>query len=113
LRDVFTFQGSINRIIKNGAELFVENLPNSETSTPHGTHVSGIAAALGTASGGYYTGLAPGAKLVGIGAGDVLFVFWILAGFDYILDHQQDYNHQAANNSRSSTGAFDPDDPNN
>ena len=111
LRDVFTFQGSINRIIKNGAELFVENLPNSETSIGHGTHVSGIAAGLGTASGGYYTGVAPGAKLVGIGAGDVLFVFWILAGFDYILDHQQDYNIQVVNNSWGSSGAFDPDDP--
>src|SRR6266516_2714738 len=31
LRDVFTFQGSINKVIKRGAELFVENLPNSET----------------------------------------------------------------------------------
>src|SRR2546428_3995418 len=72
LRDLFTFQGSINRIIKQGAELFVDNLPNSETSVGHGTHVSGIAAGLGTASGGYYTGVAPGAKLVGIGAGDVL-----------------------------------------
>src|SRR5204862_551530 len=43
LRDVFTFQGSINKVIKRGAELFVENLPNSETSIGHRTHVSGLA----------------------------------------------------------------------
>ena len=111
LRDVFTFQGSINKVIKRGAELFVENLPNSETSIGHGPHVSGIAAGLGAASGGYYTGVAPGAKLVGIGAGDVLFVFWVLAGFDYVLDHQRDYNIKVVNNSWGTSGAFDPEDP--
>jgi serine protease AprX len=111
LRDLFTFQGSINRTIKQGADLFVENLPNSETSVGHGTHVAGIAAGLGTASGGYYTGVAPGAKLIGIGTGDVLFIFWALAGFDYILDHQQQYNIKVVNNSWGTSGAFDPDDP--
>jgi len=111
LRDLFTFQGSINKGIKRGAELFVENLPNSETSIGHGTHVSGIAAGLGAASGGYYTGVAPGAKLVGIGAGDVLFVFWVLAGFDYVLDHQRDYDIKVVNNSWGTTGTFDPNDP--
>ncbi len=111
LRDLFTFQGSVNKVIKQGADLFVENLPNSETSVGHGTHVAGIAAGLGTASGGYYTGVAPGAKLVGIGTGDVLFIFWALAGFDYILDHQRDYNIKVVNNSWGTSGPFDPKDP--
>ncbi len=110
LNDLFTFKGSINKIAK-GADLFVENLPNSETSVGHGTHVAGIAAGLGTASGGYYTGVAPGAKLVGIGTGDVLFIFWALAGFDYILDHQKAYNIKVVNNSWGTSGAFDPKDP--
>src|SRR3989454_351966 len=99
------------RSIYLNRQLRYDGLPNSETSIGHGTHVSGIAAGLGTASGGYYTGVAPGAKLVGIGAGDVLFVFWILAGFDYILDHQQDYDIKVVNNSWGSSGAFDPNDP--
>lgn len=111
LRDVVTFNGSINKTIKKGADLFVENLPNSETSVGHGTHVAGITAALGTASNGYYTGVAPGAKLVGIGTGDVLFIFWALAGFDYILDHQTQYNIKVVNNSWGTSGAFDPNDP--
>jgi len=64
VRDLFTFQGSINKTIKKGAAIFIENLPNSETSVGHGTHVAGIAAGLGTASNGYYTGVAPGAKLM-------------------------------------------------
>ena len=110
LTDLFTFKGSLKKPAK-GAELFVENLPNSETSVGHGTHVAGITAGLGTASGGYYTGVAPGAKLVGIGTGDVLFIFWALAGFDYILDHQRDYNIKVVNNSWGTSGPFDPKDP--
>src|SRR2546426_545672 len=106
LEDVFTIPG-----IPQGADLFVENLPNSETSVGHGTHVAGIAAGLGTASGGYYTGVAPGANLIGIGAGYVLFIIWILAGYDYILDHQQHYNIHIVNNSCATNGPFDPKDP--
>ncbi|PYP48790.1 MAG: hypothetical protein DMD42_00145 [Gemmatimonadetes bacterium] len=110
LTDLFTFKGSINKTAK-AANLFVENLPNSETSVGHGTHVAGIAAGMGTASTGYYTGVAPGAKLIGIGTGDVLLIFWALAGFDYILDHQQTYNIKVVNNSWGTSGPFDPKDP--
>src|SRR2546422_749737 len=110
LTDLFTFKGSINKTAK-AADLFVENLPNSETSVGHGTHVAGITAALGTASGGYYKGVAPGANVVGIGTGDILFTFWALPGFDYILDHQQAYNIKVVNNSWGTSGPFDPKDP--
>jgi len=111
LSDVVTFKGPTPKPLKQGADLFVENLPNSETSVGHGTHVAGITAALGTASGGYYKGVAPGANVVGIGTGDILFIFWALAGFDYILDHQQAYNIKVVNNSWGTSGAFDPKDP--
>jgi serine protease AprX len=109
--DLFTFGKGAPKQIRRGATLFVENLPNSETSVGHGTHVAGIAAGLGTASNGYYGGVAPGANLIGIGTGDVLFIFFALAGFDYILDHQQQYNIKVVNNSWGTTGAFDPHDP--
>lgn len=111
LADVVTFKGPAPKPLKQGVDIFAENLPNSETSVGHGTHVAGISAALGTASGGYYTGVAPGAKLVGIGTGDVLFIFFALAGFDYILDHQTDYNIKVVNNSWGTSGPFDPKDP--
>src|SRR5204863_3714287 len=111
LNDLFTFGKDAPEPIRNGATLFVENLPNSETSVGHGTHVAGIAAGLGTASNGYYTGVAPGAKLIGIGTGDVLFIFWALAGFDYILEHQRQYNIKVVNNSWGTSGPFDPEDP--
>jgi len=109
--DLFTFGKDAPKPIRKGATLVVENLPNSETSVGHGTHVAGIVAARGTSSNGYYTGVAPGANLVGIGTGDVLFIFWALAGFDYILDHQRRYNIKVVNNSWGTTGAFDPKDP--
>ena len=111
LRDLVTFSGSINRTIKRGAQLFVEGLPNSESSMGHGTHVAGIAAGDGAAGGSYYTGVAPGAHLVGISAGDALFIFWALAGFDYVLEHRKDYDIRVVNNSWGTTGPFDPDDP--
>ena len=111
VNDLFTFGKDAPKPIRKGATVFVENLPNSETSVGHGTHVAGIVAALGTASNGYYTGVAPGANLIGIGTGDVLFIFFALAGFDYILDHQQQYNIKVVNNSWGTSGPFDPKDP--
>ena len=94
------------------AMLFVDNVAVSETSVGHGTHVAGTAAGTGTASGGKYTGVAPGANLIGIGAGDVLFIFWTLAGFDYILEHHQKYNIKVVNNSWGSAGGtYDPNAP--
>src|SRR2546423_4407397 len=109
--DLFTFGKDAPKPVRKGATLVVENLPNSETSVGHGTHVAGIVGARGTASNGYYTGVAPGANLIGIGTGDVLFIFWALAGFAYILDHKHQDNIKVVNNSWGTSGAFDPKDP--
>lgn len=95
-----------------GGALFVQNLPNSETSMGHGTHVAGIAAGNGSSStNGYYKGVAPDANLIGIGAGDALFVLWALAGLDYVLDVREQFNVQVVNNSWGTEGAYDPADP--
>lgn len=111
VRDMFYFEGKTNGTIKKGAALFAEDVLNSESSIGHGTHVAGTSAGDGSASGGKYKGVAPGAHLIGIGAGDVLFIFWILAGFDYILDKREEYNIQVVNNSWGTDGEFEPDDP--
>ncbi|MGH7672367.1 MAG: S8 family serine peptidase, partial [Gemmatimonadales bacterium] len=105
-RDIVCFKG-----VPCAGSIYVEDLGNSETSVGHGTHVAGIAGGDGTMSGGLYTGVAPGANLVGIGTGDILFIFWALAGFDYILQNQDRYNIKVVNNSWGTTGEFDPDDP--
>lgn len=88
--------------------------PNTDNSSGHGTHVAGIVAGRGVSSAGTYKGVAPGAHLVGIGAGDVLFIFWALTGFDYILEKKlngNQHNIQAVNNSWGSSGEFDPGSP--
>ncbi|HEX2208658.1 MAG TPA: S8 family serine peptidase [Longimicrobium sp.] len=109
VRDLVTFDPTTPA---PGGELFVANVPNSETSVGHGTHVAGIAAGNGAGStNGWYKGVAPDANIIGIGAGDILFVFWTLAGFDYILDIHQQYNIQVVNNSWGTEGAYDPADP--
>lgn len=105
-RDVLCFTGR-----PCAGALYVEDLPNSETSVGHGTHVAGIAGGNGFLSGGLYPGVAPGANLIGIGTGDVLFIFFALAGFDYVLQNQDRYNIKVVNNSWGTSGPFDPQDP--
>lgn len=91
--------------------LFVEDADNSDTSSGHGTHVASIAGGSGEALDGKYRGIAPGADLIGVGAGDVLFVLHALQGFDWILDNRERYDIRVVNNSWGSQGAFSPDDP--
>ena len=95
------------------ADLFVENVPNTDLTGGHGTHVAGIIGATGAGSMGKYKGVAPGANLVGIGAGETIVVFWALAGFDWLIDNAAKYNIKVVNNSWGTTGAYDPNDPTN
>lgn len=90
---------------------YLENLPDSDTSSGHGTHASGSIAGLGTQSGGKYAGVAPGADLIGVSAGEAIAILWALEGFDYVLTHQYTYNIRVVSNSWGTTGPFDPEDP--
>ena len=91
---------------------YLENQPNSDTHGGHGTHVAGITAGTGLASQGLYAGVAPGAKVVGLGSGVGLFVIGQIAAFDYILTNQFVYNIRAVNNSwGNSAAAYDEDHP--
>src|SRR5688572_13053825 len=62
----------------------VENVPISDVEGGHGTFGAGVTAGTGAASGGFYRGVAPGAKLIGLTAGnDVgLSTFAILQAMD-------------------------------
>lgn len=92
--------------------VYVENLEDTD-SHGHGTHVGGIAGGNGVKSDGRFTGVAPKADLVGLSTGDAGFLFWVLAGFDYILAHQDAYNIQVVNNSWGPIDPeeFDPENP--
>ncbi|HEV7699192.1 MAG TPA: S8 family serine peptidase [Pyrinomonadaceae bacterium] len=90
--------------------LNVENVPNTDLLAGHGTFVSGIIAGSGSSSGGKYAGVAPGARLVGLSAGDVDLTH-VLSGFDYLLDKGSAYNVRVLNCSFSANTVYDENDP--
>ena len=94
---------------------YVENVPNTDSSSGHGTHVAGIVGGTGEMSGGKYEGVAPGANLIGYGSGAAVAMLDTIGGFDYALTHQQEYNIRVITNSWGDTGDagtdFDPYNP--
>ena len=89
----------------------IENVPNTDQTVGHGTHCAGIIGGTGLRSGGLYTGVAPGAKIIGAGLGAGLFVINGLAAWEWGLANQYRYNIRVVSNSYGSSGAFDPDNP--
>lgn len=95
-----------------GVGVPVEGLASTDTTSGHGTHVAGIVAGDGTASGGRYRGVAPGAHLVGIGAGESFGMVTAAVGMDWLIDHRDTYGIRVLNNSwGDGTVAYDPLDP--
>jgi serine protease AprX len=88
----------------------VEGLPNTDQAYGHGTFVAGLIAGSGVRSGGKYGGIAPGANLVGLSAGD-LNLSYVLAGFDYLLSRGASLNTRVVNCSFSTNTVFDTNDP--
>jgi serine protease AprX len=81
--------------------IYVENVPFTDIESGHGTFGAGIAAGLGTNSGGFYGGVARGARLIGVNSGNDLGLplVAIIGAYDYLLVHQSDYNIRVINNS--------------
>src|SRR5436190_2232815 len=92
--------------------LSIENIPNTDT-VGHGTHCAGIVGGLGARSGGTYSGVAPGVKIVGSGGGAVILVLDALAGWEYGLTHQDQYRIRVVSNSYGPLGGgtYDPEHP--
>jgi serine protease AprX len=88
----------------------LENLPNTDLVSGHGTFVAGLIAGSGGLSGGRYNGVAPGSKILGLGAGDVN-LFHVLSGFDYLLERGPAYNTRVVNCSFSANTIYDENDP--
>ncbi|MCA0988643.1 S8 family serine peptidase [Guptibacillus algicola] len=94
---------------------YVEDVPNTDNNSGHGTHVAGIVGGNGSKSAGKHEGVAPGANLIGYGSGAGLAILDTIGGFDYALTHQAQYNIRVITNSWGATSdagtAFDPEDP--
>ncbi|HEX6290536.1 MAG TPA: S8 family serine peptidase [Herpetosiphonaceae bacterium] len=91
---------------------YVEDQRNTDTTGGHGTHVAGIIGASGAASGGYYQGVAPRSNLIGLGVGDTIEIFTALAGFDWAIEHKEQYNIRVVNCSWGNIiPGFDPNNP--
>jgi serine protease AprX len=66
----------------------------------HGTHVAGLVAGDGSASGGAFAGIAPGANLIDvrvITASGSTTVSTLIAGMQWVLAHRSDYNIRVVN----------------
>lgn len=81
-----------------------ENIALTDTSSGHGTHVAGTIGGNGAASSGYYLGVAPDVKLVGLGAGEAIAILTAVQAYDWILVHHDQYNIRVVSNSWGTTG---------
>jgi len=96
--------------------LVLEDQINTDTSSGHGSHVAGIVGSWGVSSAyedGKYRGVAWGADIIGLGTGEVATVDNVLAAYDWVIAHRDEYNIRVINNSWGpGAGApFDPEDP--
>src|ERR1051325_9097474 len=85
-------------------------LPNTDQAYGHGTFVAGVIAGNGQQSSGKYAGVAPGANILGLSAGDASLLF-VLSGFDYLLANSAAFNVRVVNCSFSANTVFDVNDP--
>ncbi|HEY4556181.1 MAG TPA: S8 family serine peptidase, partial [Lysobacter sp.] len=92
---------------------YLENQPNTDLGSGHGTHCAGTVGGTGQRSNGLYRGAAPGAKIVGYGSGAVLFVLDAVGGLDYAATNQFSFSApiRVVSNSWGSSGKFDPTNP--
>lgn len=101
-----------------GVSAWLENVPNTDTSSGHGTHVAGTVGGTGQASLNdkrrprAHDGIAPDSTMVGLGAGEAISILYALMGFDYALANREKYGIDIITNSwGSSAGAYDPSNP--
>ncbi len=88
---------------------------NGDTSSGHGTHCAGTVAGNGDASAGSRRGVAPGANLIGLSAGELIFITGGLGGLEWVYDHSHPgnnpYNIRVVSNSwGGSGGQYNPQD---
>ena len=82
------------------------NTPNPGDAYGHGTHVAGIIGGDGTASGGIYKGIAPGATLLAVGVSDEIGMAYesdVVEGLQWIFENKDTYSIRVVNLCLNST----------
>jgi hypothetical protein len=82
----------------------LENQLQTDTTSGHGTHVAGTIGGTGAFSDGHYRGVAPGVKLVGLGAGEGISILTAVQAYDWVLQNHAEYNIRVISNSWGSSG---------
>lgn len=91
--------------------VWLENVPNTDTNSGHGTHCAGSVGGLGTMSKGKFAGVATGADLIGYGSGGALLILDALGAYDWVMLNQARYGIRVISNSWGSSGPFDVNNP--
>ncbi len=97
--------GSASRVIEN---VVFGEYANANDEYVHGSHVAGIVAGNGVASGGKYKGIAPGVNLINIRVSNyegLTYTSDLVDGLQWVLDNKEAYNIRVLNLSISSTAA--------
>lgn len=83
-------------------------MPNTDTTSGHGTHVAAILAGQGIGNPAL-KGVAPGVKLYGLGAGDAGTIAWAAQAFDWIAQNHDQVQPpiRVVSNSWGSQTAYD------
>lgn len=82
----------------------VEDVPTTDNTSGHGTHVAGIIGGTGAFSNGHYTGVAPEVGLIGLGAGEGINILTAVQSYDWVLQNHAEYNIRVVNNSWGTSG---------
>lgn len=102
---------NLNGLLSFLPPVWLENVPNTDSNSGHGTHCAGTVGGLGTMSKGKYAGVAPGADLIGYGSGAALFILDAIGAYDWVMLNQARYGIRVISNSWGTSGAFDPNHP--